>query len=227
MSMIETDEGLDKKLALHYYSRMRFVVNLLPQLTKANNTNYTSPSLSRVISVLEAGGEATLNLDDLPLKTNYSLRNCAKHAITMNSLSMEHLASPSSYPQISFIHSFPGIVRTRLGRDFGTASRLAINALMVLAKPWEIPLVESGERHLFAATSPQFPPRACKDNDHDDATAAEGSDGNPGSGFYRLGSDGSTSQPSKVMQQYREDGVGGLIWKHTLDVFAKVRGQKG
>lgn len=85
--VLETDEGLDKKLALHYYARMRFVANLLPQLSKVNNNNDTSPSLSRVISIFEAGGEATLNLDNLPLKTNYSLRNCAKHAITMNSLS--------------------------------------------------------------------------------------------------------------------------------------------
>lgn len=133
---------------------------------------------------------------------------------------MEHLASPSSNSQISFIHSFPGIVRIRLGRDFGTASRLAINALMVLAKPWGVPLEESGERHLFAATSLRFSPRACKDK----GDAAEGSDGNPGGGFYRLGSDGSTYQSSRVMQQYREDAVGSVIWKHTLDVFAKIRG---
>lgn len=221
--MIETDEGLDKKLNLHYYSRMRFVENLLPQLTKANEvaeeTAKPGLNLSRVVSVLEAGGEAPLHLDDLSLKTHYSLRNCAKHAITMNSVSMEHLAS--SYRQISFIHSFPWIVRTRILRDFSTVTKLAINAFQVLAKPWEIPFQESGERHLYAATSPRFSPRAWKDNADD---VAEGSDGHPGSGFYRLASDGSTYKPSKTMQQYRDDGVGGRIWKHTLDVFAKVRG---
>ncbi|KAE8381492.1 short-chain dehydrogenase/reductase [Aspergillus bertholletiae] len=219
----ETDEGLDKKLSLHYYARMRFVANLLPQLTKAEDHAGTSAkpgtTLSRVVSVLEAGGESVLDLQDLSLKTHYSLRNCAKHAITMNSLSMEHLAS--SYPQVSFIHSFPGIVKTSLGRDSHPITKLALNALMVLAKPWEVPFEESGERHLYAATSPRFPPQSCKDNGND---TAEGSDGHTGSGFYRLGSDGSTYKPSKVMEEYRRDGVRDNIWKHTLDIFANVRG---
>ncbi|KAL4812961.1 short-chain dehydrogenase/reductase [Aspergillus spinulosporus] len=219
----ETDEGLDKKLSLHYYSRMRFVTNLLPQLIKAGERDEQTlgdgPPLSRVISVLEAGGEAALQLDDLSLKTKYSLRNCAKHAITMNSISMEYLAY--SYPQISFIHSFPGIVRTRLGRDFGTVTKVAIHALLVLAKPWEIPFAESGERHLYAATSPRFPPRNYKDGIPD---AAEGSEGYPGSGFYRLSSTGSTYNQSKIMQTYRKNGVRNVIWNHTLDVFAKARG---
>ncbi|RDW64360.1 uncharacterized protein DSM5745_09771 [Aspergillus mulundensis] len=228
----ETDEGLDKKLNLHYYSRMRFVTNLLPQLRNAGDgpgpgtsgqaagqNEESRPPLARVVSVLEAGGEAALNLDDLSLKHRYSLRNCAKHAITMNSVSMEHLAL--AYPQISFMHTFPGIVKTRLNRDFGTAARLAISALMVLARPWEIPLEESGERHLYAATSPRFPARMYKGGGTD---AAEGSEGYPGSGFYRLSSTGSTYKSSRIMQAYREDGVRDVIWKHTLDVFAKVRG---
>ncbi|OGM49148.1 hypothetical protein ABOM_002285 [Aspergillus bombycis] len=219
----ETDEGLDKKLNLHYYSRMRFVANLLPQLMKAGDESEQTVTherpLSRVISVLEAGGEAALHLDDLSLQTHYSLRNCAKHAITMNSVSMEHLAA--SYPQISFIHSFPGIVRTRLNRNFSTATKYAVTALMVLARPWEIKLNESGERHLYAASSPRFPPQKDKDGIPD---VAEGSDGHPGSGFYRLDSTGSTYKPSKIMEVYRADGVRSSIWKHTLDVFAKVRG---
>ncbi|PWY70810.1 short-chain dehydrogenase/reductase [Aspergillus sclerotioniger CBS 115572] len=180
----ETDEGLDRKLNLHYYSRMRFVTNLLPQLIKAgdmsNKPGNSKPCLSRVVS---------------------------------------HLAA--AYPQISFIHSFPGVVRTRLGRDFGAVTKYALDALMVLARPWEIPLDESGERHLFAATSLRFPPRLYKDGVLD---AAEGSDGCMGSGFYRLGSTGSTYRSSKIMGQYRVEGVRGSIWKHTLDVFAMVRG---
>ncbi|PIG85607.1 hypothetical protein AARAC_003029 [Aspergillus arachidicola] len=216
----ETEEGLDRKLSLHYYSRMRFLQNLLPQLVKGGETNKAAeskPPLSRVVSVLEAGGENALYLDDLSLKFHYSLRNCAKHAITMNSVSMEHLAS--HYPQISFIHSFPGIVRTRLNRDFGTAAKCAINALIVIAKPWEIPLKESGERHLYAATSPRFAPRAYSDSSTD---AAQGSDGRNGSGSYRLSPNGSTYKPSKIMELYRADGVRSVIWDHTTGVFAQV-----
>jgi hypothetical protein len=111
-------------------------------VTVQPTNNAANPRLSRVISVLEAGGEPSLHLDDLSLKTNWSLCNCGKHAIAMNSASMEHLAS--IYPEISFIHTFPGIVRTGLNRDLGTAAKCAISALMVPAKPWEIPFEESG-----------------------------------------------------------------------------------
>ncbi|KAJ0414921.1 hypothetical protein BJY00DRAFT_305243 [Aspergillus carlsbadensis] len=225
----ETDEGLDKKLNLHYYSRMRFVSNLLPQLSKAANANQSTsdqdtnkPHLSRVISVLEAGGEAPLQLNDLSLKTHWTLRNCAKHAITMNSVAMEHLAS--MHPQTSFIHTFPGVVRTRLARDLGTTAKFAISALMVLAKPWETPFEESGERHLFAATSTRFPARVDRDRYRG---VAEGSDGGVGSGFYRLASDGSTYKPSRILERYRAEGVRGMIWDHTLNVFARVRGGQG
>ncbi|KAL4804673.1 short-chain dehydrogenase/reductase [Aspergillus unguis] len=215
----ETDEGLDKKLNLHYYSRMRFVSNLLPQLTKAANTTNPHRSLSRVVSVLEAGGESSLQLNDLSLKTHWSPRNCAKHAITMNSLAMEHLASIN--PQTSFIHAFPGLVRTRIDRDFGTIAKCAISALMVLAKPWETSLEESGQRHLFTATSTRFPALVNRDKY---LGVAEGSDGTVGSGFYRVASDGSTYKPSNIMEQYRAEGVSGTIWDHTLNVFKQVRG---
>jgi len=224
MPPTETDEGLDVKLGLHYYSRMRFVTNLLPQLIMAGNADPNTENrdiqpLSRVISVLEAGGEAALRLDDLSLKTHYSLRNCAKHAITMNSISMEYLAS--QHPQISFIHSFPGVVRTRLDRHFGTVTKYAFSALLLLFRTWEIPFNESGERHLYAATSPLFPPQKYKDSTLD---AAEGSEGYKGSGSYRINQHGSAYSSSKIMQIYREDGTRKMIWKHTLDIFAKVLG---
>ena len=201
---------------------MRFVVNFLPELTKAGTTGDTAKpgtGLSRVVSVLGAGSEAALQLADLSLKTHYSIRNCAKHAITMNSMCMEHLAS--THPNISFIHCSPGIVRTRLMRDMNPLGKFAIDSLMFLVKSREIPLVESGERHLHVATSPQFPPRAWTSND-----AAEGSDAHIGSGFYRVAPDGSTYKSSKIMQQYREDGTRSLIWKHTLETFAKVCGDQ-
>ena len=145
--LLETDEGLDRKLNLFYYSRMRFVTGLLPLLTKAAEGR----GLSRVVSVLGPIGEGALNLDDLSLKTHYSPLNFNRHAVTMNSVSMEHLAS--SYPQTSFVHSFPGIVKTSLGRGMGPVGRYAAHALMFLLKPWEVPFDESGERQMCSNES--------------------------------------------------------------------------
>ena len=227
ITTLETDEGLDKKLSLHYYSRMRFVTNLLPQLTKAGTTSDSSASvnadgrrnLSRVVSVLEAGGEAPLIEDDLSLKKHYSLRNCAKHAITMTSLSMQELAS--SYPATSFVHAYPSAVKTGITRELGTVTSVAVQAMLVLAKPWMVPLSESGERHLYAATSPRFSPREISDA----TSAAIGADGTPGSGAYLLHWDGSTVGNQKVLQEFRKNETGKLVWAHTIGVFESICGK--
>ena len=78
----ETEEGLDRKFSLHYYSRMRFTTNLLPLLSKAANDN----ELSRVVTILAAGRERPMVEDDLELKTHFTLGHCADHATSMNSL---------------------------------------------------------------------------------------------------------------------------------------------
>lgn len=208
---------------------MRFINNLLPQLTKAGATYEDSgpakPGLRRnlasVVSVLEAGGESPINLDDLSLQTTYSLKNAAKHAITMTSLSMQELAA--SHPEVSFVHAYPGLVKTGLMREFGTVTRIAMNAMLVLAKPWLVPLDESGDRHLYAATSPRFPPRASNgDND-----VAPGADGSKGSGSYLLHWDGSTVGNQKLLQDYRKNETGKLVWEHTVGVFESVCGKDG
>ncbi|KAJ5125248.1 hypothetical protein N7526_007425 [Penicillium atrosanguineum] len=208
----ETDEGLDKKLSLHYYSRMRFIKNLLPQLTKAGTVSEESApaktgvgsNLARVVSVLEAGGEGPLNLDDLSLKSTYSLRNAAKHAITMTSLSVQELAA--SHPEVCFVHAYPGVVNTGL-----------------MPKPWVVPLNESGDRHLYASTSSRFPPRASAGGDD----VAPGADGVKGSGAYLLSWDGSTAGNQKVLQDYRKNETGKLVWEHTVGVFESICGKAG
>ncbi|KAJ5814615.1 hypothetical protein N7474_006392 [Penicillium riverlandense] len=209
----ETDEGVDKKLSLHYYARMRFLVNLLPQLTNAGTSN----QLSRTISVLSAGHEGKLLVDDLPLKNNYSLRNCANHATTMNSLAMEELAA--SHPATSFIHAYPGGVNTGLLDKM--LGRFGSNALAFLASPWMVPLDQSGERYLYAATSSTYPSRDRKADD-----AVSGSDGTKGSGAYLLSWDGSVTGNQKILNGYRSDGTRKTVWEHTLGVFESVCGRK-
>ncbi|KAJ5949419.1 hypothetical protein N7454_001003 [Penicillium verhagenii] len=221
----ETDEGLDKKLSLHYYSRMRFAMNLLPQLTKAATANDSGTkglgdNLSRVVSVLSPGDEVSLYLDDLDLKTHYSLRNCAGHAVTMNTLFLQELAR--THPATSFIHAYPGGVKTGLMREFHPIAQVAINALSIFAKPWMVPLDESGQRHLYASTSPQYPPQASGDGGGD---VAIGSDGKKGSGAYLLSWDGSITGNKKILEAARQNETGRLVWKHTLGIFTSICGK--
>lgn len=213
---------MDKKLSLHYYSRMRFLYNLLPELTNAAKAQGPNPglrSLSSVLSVLDARGNASLVLDDLPLKNNYSLRNCANHAITMTSLSMEELATLN--PSTSFVHSFPGIVKTSLVRDNGFLMRTALNALFVLLTPMTVGLEESGERHLYAGTNSAFAPRGSTGS----TDTAIGSDGVQGSGCYLVGANSAVVGKQKVLEGYRADGTRASVWKHTLDIFKGIRGE--
>ena len=210
-SLLETTEGLDKLLNLHYYSRMRFTFNLLPQLNEAAE----SGGLSRVISVLAAGKENSIFLDDLALKKNYGLRSCLNHAATMNSFAAEELAAAN--PRTSFIHNEPGLVKTNLARGLGPVLKVVSGALMFVATPWVVPFQESGERHLYEATSNSYPPVSVSEE-----SAVIGSNGVKGSGAYLLSWDGAPCGAASIMEKHRSNDAGKLIWKHTLEVFERV-----
>lgn len=54
----ETVEGIDRKMSVNYYSRVRWMMNLMPALTAASDRN----ELSRVITVLAAGSEGDVRM---------------------------------------------------------------------------------------------------------------------------------------------------------------------
>jgi hypothetical protein len=60
----ETSEGLDRQLALRYYSRYVFISSLLPLLTKTRQSGQDA----RVMSILGGGRASPVNLEDLGLK---------------------------------------------------------------------------------------------------------------------------------------------------------------
>lgn len=198
----ETTEGLDKKLNMNYYSRFRFVHNLLPQLTAAAEAG----SLSRSVSVLAAGREAGIILDDLSLKTHYSSSNALKHAATMNSLMTSHLAELN--PATSFVHMSPGVVKTNMLQNMGFPRWIAAPALF-LVTPFCVDIKESGERHLYASTSDVFAPKAR-------------AGGSGGGGSYLIDWDNSPVGNLKVLKKYTEEGVAEKVWKHTLEVYKTV-----
>jgi NAD(P)-dependent dehydrogenase (short-subunit alcohol dehydrogenase family) len=99
----ETSEGIDKKLATNFYSRMRFAQQLMPLLEAAH------PQLSRVISVLSPGEEKmSFDPSDIGLKSRFSLMNAVNHATVMTDFYFEQAAK--QHPTVSFIHSNPGAV---------------------------------------------------------------------------------------------------------------------
>ncbi|KAF3480657.1 uncharacterized protein GIQ15_06004 [Arthroderma uncinatum] len=217
----ETSEGIDHLFALRYYSRMRFIQNLLPLLDSATP--------ARVISIFGGGFEFGVNPDDLDLKHNYSIINCAKHAITMTSLAMEHLAS--SHPSVSFMHIYPGLVRSNIYTNSFPPPMAAFYNYVAwpMMWPFSVNVQECGERHLFHLTSGLYAPK--KGSSPAEGVpvpggleGAIGSTGQVGGGAYLLNWKGEGKQAPKTMQKYREEGMPDTVWKHTVDLISRAAG---
>ena len=121
----ETMEGIDNKLALHYYGRVMFVKQLNDVMRETSKQNDV-----RVLSVLSGGIHSPYTkLDDLDLKKNYSLANAANAAGFYNDLAMDQLSREEGNENIAFIHAAPGFVNTTLGNDFPFYLRWPIQLL--------------------------------------------------------------------------------------------------
>lgn len=205
-------------MTTNYYSRIRFTNQLLPLLQAA------SPGLSRVVSVLGPGDESnSLELENLDLKQGFSIRKAALHATTMTDFAFEEAAK--RHTVTSFVHTSPGGVNTAYMRDAGALVKLGAKLLMPLFSPWMVDITESGERHLYAATSGVYPAR---DKDGGVEVGVElikrGSHGEIGSGAYLIGSDGERRANDKGLQELRKRGAGKTIWQHTTELLQSTRG---
>jgi NAD(P)-dependent dehydrogenase (short-subunit alcohol dehydrogenase family) len=140
----ETSEGIDKKLALHYYARWKFAHDLMPLLAAAKAQGEDA----KVMSVLAAGKGGPIDTDDLGLKKSYTLPNASKAAPTYNDLMVEEFAARN--PDLSFTHAFPGLVRTPLTK-FRHWSLRPLNPLVQAAiYPFSRSQADCAELMLFA-----------------------------------------------------------------------------
>ncbi len=219
----ESPEGLDRKFTLNFYSRARFITNLLPLLQTATTV---APNFARTLSVLGPGNEGPINLNDISLKNTFSGARCAAHTIVMNDFFAEELAAKN--PGISFIHLSPGVVDTGIARELPFWLRGTIKVLSPVFKLFSVGREETGERGVFHLTSsiyaPANPvaPSGAGIPAPRDLEVVEGSNGVKGSGGYLLQWDGGVTGKKKLLQEYREKGVGKIVWEHTQGIFAEV-----
>ncbi|KAJ7441674.1 NAD(P)-binding protein [Mycena galericulata] len=140
----ETEEGIDRKIALHYYGRWRFVRDLVPALEAAHKEGEDA----KVMSVLTAGWGGPIDLDDLGLKKTFSVKNAAAANSTYNDIMINDFAA--RYPGISFVHSHPGLVATDLLKSSNSASlRIANTLLTPLILLFSDSVTTSGEHQLY------------------------------------------------------------------------------
>jgi NAD(P)-dependent dehydrogenase (short-subunit alcohol dehydrogenase family) len=206
----ETSEGIDIAQSLRYYSRMVFIVYLLPLLNRSE--------ASRVVSVLMGGFEsAGIDLDDLGLDKpgNFGPIQSHKQVGAMNTLFMEQLAVEN--PAITFIHSHPGLVNTgNARRGFELVPNSVTSWFFWLVVEPIIALVgtsheKSGQLYLFQSTSAAFGGRGITW----DGKAGLNTLGKPANGLFLVNSWCDTTLNANVLRILREKGAREKVWEHT------------
>jgi NAD(P)-dependent dehydrogenase (short-subunit alcohol dehydrogenase family) len=206
----ETTEGLEITQSLEYYSRMLFILHLLPLLKKAETP--------RVISVLAGGLEkATIDLDDLDLRKpgNFGGVKAQMQYTAMNTMTLEKLANEN--PTVTFIHSWPGWVNTGNIRRSADPNSITAWLFWLVLEPLIYILAfsdeESGQRHLFQSTSAAFGGRGVSWKGKPGENSLE----KQADGLFLVNYKCDCTPNAKVMPILREKAQG-KIWEHTQEV---------
>jgi len=220
---VRTNEDMNMAVVLMHHSRIRFMVNLLPELRAA-------PGLKRVVSCLAGTKEGSIDFGDfqgwnVPVNNIHSFRGQIASYAT---LSMEHLAKQA--PEVSFIHAFPGLVRSGIGRGTGNWK---LQWILNLMYPFiAIPTTESGERHSYLLTSARYPSMDEKSSAQGVALGsgmqkANDTCGKTGAGIFSVDQylESQDTDVQSVLQQLRSNGAVEKVWKLTMDDFVRISGK--
>ncbi|MCJ1391791.1 hypothetical protein MMC18_004658 [Xylographa bjoerkii] len=223
----KTDEGLHYSAALATYTRTRFIVNLLPLLQRAT-------ALRRVVSVLCATKEGPIATNDMQgLKITNMLAQRG-HGGSLVTLSLEALARKA--PSVTFIHNFPGSVKTNIIRGGEGPFIVALNVVSKIVGAFMdlyVPPEECGDRHVFLATSAKYP--AGQDGDAvagvplpAGVAVARGVDGKTASGVYSIDQYGESAGPKveELLAGFRRDGLVEKVWQDTEEQFQRITGRE-
>ncbi|KAL2173719.1 uncharacterized protein P884DRAFT_280723 [Thermothelomyces heterothallicus CBS 202.75] len=273
----ETCEHLYYPTAVTYYARIRLIVNLLPLLQKApalrRVVSVFGGTKEGPVTVGDLQGRSLAlpprsaspkghrgkdnnnssssnNNSNSNSNSNKShLLQLRAHTSSMMTLALESLALEA--PDVSFVHSSPGCVRTHLGREVRAASALGL--VQVVLNKVVGPMVavapdEAGERQLYLATSGRFPPARCGGRarysggsgsggsgsgtagvelrEGDGVAVARGTDARVGSGVYSVDSEGEPQgvKAGETMRRLREADLVRRLWLHTVGEFVRVTG---
>ncbi|KAF3001564.1 hypothetical protein E8E14_000157 [Neopestalotiopsis sp. 37M] len=218
----QTSEGLSYPMALAYYARARFIVNLLPQLKRAQ-------SLRRVITVGAGTKEGAIYPDDFQAN-NLGMLTFRGHLTSMITLSLDAIAKQA--PEVSFVHDYPGFVKTGLSRELtGVTASITKVMFQPLMAILQIPIEETGERQLYLATSARFPPRDGSGAEGvalgEGVTTSVGFDGTPAGGVYSVDyeAEGPGQKVEEILQNYNKSGMGEKVWSHTEEEFVRITGK--
>ncbi|EQL31098.1 hypothetical protein BDFG_06489 [Blastomyces dermatitidis ATCC 26199] len=165
--------------------------------------------------------EGLLDSTDFPA-FGLPLKELRGHLASPVTLGLEAIARMT--PDVSFIHGHLGLVDTPIFRHMhgqpGKQSPFEVSV---------VPIEESGERHLYLATSSRFPARQ---GNSASVPLPDGTDmsisttGTIGGGVYSVGSDCETGSPDvkKLLAELRDKGMIEEVWNHTEEEFKRICG---
>ncbi|KAJ4258951.1 hypothetical protein NW762_008039 [Fusarium torreyae] len=204
----ETAEGFEVTQSLEYYSRILFIRLLMPLLCKSE-----SP---RVMSVLAGGLEPpSISLDDMDLKhpSNFGGFKAQGHYAAMGTLALERLGN--EYEKVTFIHSFPGWVKTgnHLRGQEGKRNPIIHSVMESFIGLMSFSEKESGQRHLFESTSAMFGGQGIAW----DGESGVNSLGKHANGLFLVNEKCECTTNTKALPVLRENAAES-IWIHTQEV---------
>ncbi|KAK9387282.1 retinol dehydrogenase 14 [Lipomyces mesembrius] len=197
LSGVDTEEGLNYPVAVAYYARLRFIVNLLPLLRNATD-------LRRVVTVLAGTREGTIHTNE------FQGRNASMLSLGGPLQLHDDIRAGSRCEKCPKRVFYPCFSRFRQDQLWAVFDAVCLVIGPLIATP----VNETGERHLFFATSARFPEGG--------ESAAAGS----GSGVYSITNDGETA-PHKVEQllgKLRNDGTAQKVWSQVEEEFVRITG---
>ncbi|KAE9399348.1 hypothetical protein BT96DRAFT_920150 [Gymnopus androsaceus JB14] len=191
----ETAEGMDSKLALFYYGRFKFIRDLTPALERAR----TNGEDGKVYIVAAPGKGKHIDWNDLGFKKMYSFLNIRVQIPLYLDIILQELATRS--PMLTFIHAYPGTVRTNLGSHAPWPMPLILRLIFFFKYPWTLSYSESGDYMLRAML----------------VTAK-------GPGVWSVGEDGHNLPAGVVYKASEEERR--RLWEHTVEeTTVKERGK--
>ena len=206
----ETSEGLEVAQSLEYYSRMLFILHLLPLMHKAETP--------RVISVLTGGLErGTLDLEDLDFRKpgNFSVVKAQPQYGAMNTTTLDKLADDN--PNVTFIHSWPGWVNTGNARRGLEPNSITAWLVWLLLEPlirvFSMSDDMCAQRQLFQCTSAAFGGRGVPW----DGSPGRNSRDEAGNGLFLVNYKGDCRPNAKAVARLREEARE-VVWGHTQEI---------
>jgi hypothetical protein len=212
-------------MALAYYARMRFVVNLLENIRAA-------PTLRRVVTCFVGTKEGAVDITDIP-GMRVSFLAMRSHSASVATIGLEAVATGA--PDVTFIHNFPGAVNTRMldGVD-GIVPAIFRLFFRAFGQFVTMSAEEAGERHVFLLTSARYPAKEQAAGTRqgvaipgdEELGVVAGTSGKIGEGVYSLEGDGEAAglKVERVLAQLREDGTAKKVWDHTVGEWIRITG---